>query len=158
VSLRLIKLLRLSTTGKVAAYRTCRYSHSEEPPDVPAFGYQGTTISFTPAFNSESRGCICQSYNDGDSSGEQLARNTDKISYILEYTPLYMPARDIEPIFVCPHFDILAIIYDPYYWSKNKCLVCDTSAHIISRMDNGRYIVVQGMRNLGGIPHPARLV
>jgi hypothetical protein len=71
--------------------------------------------------------------------------------------PLYMPPRDTEPMFLCPHFDILAFLYDPYYWTKTKCLVCDTSAHIIGRMDNGRYIVVQGMRNLGGIPHPARL-
>lgn len=72
--------------------------------------------------------------------------------------PLYMPPHDMEPIFLCPHFDILAFLYNPYYWSRNKCLVCDnTGAHIISRMDSGRYIVVQGVRNLGGIPHPAHL-
>lgn len=70
--------------------------------------------------------------------------------------PFYMPS-DIEPIFLCPHFEILEFLYDLLHWSRPKCVACDSSAHIIGRMDNGRYIVVQGMRNLGGIPHPARL-
>lgn len=70
-------------------------------------------------------------------------------------TELFTLSREMEPILLCPHFDLLKFLYGPYDWGvarNNNCACNPCNAYIVGPKgaEDGRYITVRWRQNLGG--------
>ncbi|KAB8277127.1 hypothetical protein BDV30DRAFT_234928 [Aspergillus minisclerotigenes] len=59
------------------------------------------------------------------------------------------PHDATERIYLCPHIDLLPFVRDSYYWPQIECWSCETSVCVDSCEEEGLYVVLQGVRNLG---------
>lgn len=61
---------------------------------------------------------------------------------------------EMEPILLCPHFDLIDFLYDPYNrgLGPKNCACSSCNAYIAGpeSTNNGRYVIVRWRQNLGG--------